>query len=68
MDRAAGRPPSQAERQEEVRLKQENEGLRQQVKVLEGAILIRDAMDGVPRFTTRPAADTLPSSRSKKKP
>jgi transposase len=68
VDRTAGRPPTPPEGLEKIRLKQEIDELKQQVKLLEGAILIRDAMDGVPRFTTSPASDKPSSSRSKKKP
>lgn len=67
-DRDAGRPPSPPESQEKVQLKQKIHELEKQVKVLEGAILIRDVMEGVPRFTTSPTADKPSSSRSKKKP
>jgi transposase len=68
VDRAAGRPPTQPESLEQARLKQEIHQLQEQVKLLQGAILIRDVMDGVPRFTTSQAPDKPPSSRSKKKP
>lgn len=67
VDRAAGRPLTPPEGLEKIRLKQEIDELKQQVKLLEGAILIRDVMDGVPRFTTSPAPDKPSSSRSKKK-
>ncbi len=68
VDRAAGRPSAPPEPPEQLRLKQENEKLRQKVKVLEGAILIRDVMDGAPRFATRPTPGKPHASRSKKKP
>lgn len=67
-DRPAGRPPAPPENLERTRLQQEIGDLKKQVKVLEGALLIRDAMAGVPRFTTGPASGPVPSSRSKKKP
>jgi len=67
-DRDAGRPPTPPESLEKVQLKQKIHELEKQVKLLEGAILIRDVMEGVPRFTTSPAADQPLSSRSKKKP
>ena len=68
VDRPAGRPPTPPENAEKVELKQEIHQLQRQVKVLEGAIMIRDLMDGVPRFTTNPPASPSSSSRSKKKP
>ncbi len=68
VDRTAGRPPAPPEGLEKIRMKQEIDELKQQVKLLEGAILIRDVMDGVPRFTTSPVPDKPSSSRSKKKP
>ena len=67
-DRPAGRPPAPPENSDKIRLQQEIDDLRKQVKVLEGAILIRDVLEGVPRFTTSPPADKSFSSRSKKKP
>ena len=67
VDRTAGRPPAPPEGLEKIRMKQEIDELKQQVKLLEGAILIRDVMDGVPRFTTNPVPDKPSSSRSKKK-
>jgi len=66
-DRPAGRPPAPPENGEKIRLEQEINDLKKQVKLLEGAILIRDVIDGVPRFTTSPPSDQQPSSRSKKK-
>jgi hypothetical protein len=66
-DRDAGRPPAPPESPEILRLTREVHGLQRQVKLLEGAILIRDAMDGVPRFTTSPATGGPTLSRSKKK-
>ena len=68
VDRDAGRPLSPPESLETSQLKQENVALKKQVKLLEGAILIRDVMDGVPRFMTGPDSGKPPSSRSKKKP
>jgi transposase len=68
VDRHAGRPLTPPESLEKTQLKQEISKLKEQVKLLEGAILIRDVMEGVPRFTTSPGANDPPSSRSKKKP
>ncbi len=67
-DRPAGRPPTPPPDPEKLRLQRENRDLSDQVKVLEGAMRIRDLMAGVPRFTVGPGSDLLPSSRSKKKP
>jgi hypothetical protein len=68
VDRAAGRPLTPPESLEKIQLKQEIHQLQRQVKLLEGAILIRDVMDGVPRFTPSQAPGKTTSSRSKKKP
>ena len=68
VDRDAGRPLTPPESLEKIQLKQKIHELQKQVKLLEGAILIRDVMEGVPRFTTSPTADKPSSSRSKKKP
>lgn len=67
-DRAAGRPPSPPESVEKLQMKEEIRELKDEVQLLKDAILIRDAMDGVPRFTTSPASEKPSSSRSKKKP
>jgi transposase-like protein len=67
-DRPAGRPPAPPEDQEKVRLQRENDELKKQVKAMEGGILIRDLMDGVPRFAISAPADPPSLSRSKKKP
>lgn len=67
VDRPAGRPLTPPENAEKVQLKQEIHKLQRQVKLLEGAILIRDVMDGVPRFTTSLPSSAPSSSRSKKK-
>ncbi len=67
-DRPAGRPPAPPQDPETLRLQRENKDLSEQVKVLEGAILIRDIMDGVPRFAGNPPSAQPASSRSKKKP
>lgn len=67
-DRDAGRPPTPPESLDKIQLKQKIHELEKQVKLLEGAILIRDVMQSVPRFTTSPDAGQPLSSRSKKKP
>ena len=67
VDRDAGRPLTPPESLDKIQLKQKIHELEKQVKLLEGAILIRDVMDGVPRFTISPGSGKPPSSRSKKK-
>ena len=65
-DRDAGRPANPPPDPEKVRLQREKDDLLRKVKLLEGAILIRDVMDGVPRFAA-PQTDKILASRSKKK-
>lgn len=65
-DREPGRPANPPPDPDKVRLEQEVNELLKKVKLLEGAILIRDAMDGVPRFMPPPRKEIL-ASRSKKK-
>lgn len=65
-DRTTGRPPTPPEDPAKIQLERRVSELQRQVKLLENAILIRDVLDGVPRFTS-PRESAAPSSRSKKK-
>jgi len=67
--RPPGRPAQPPCDPEKARLERENRELQRQVKIMEDAILIRDLLQGVPRFHApdSPSAGPAPS-RSKKKP
>ena len=66
-DRVPGRPAAPPADPEKARLERDNDRLRRELRLMKDAILIRDALDGVPRFRD-PEPDLPPVSRSKKKP
>jgi len=66
-DRVPGRPTHPPPDPERARLQHEISQLQREVDLLKNAILIRDVMEGVPRFPV-PDSDVPPTSRSKKKP
>jgi transposase len=67
-DRQPGRPANPSPDPDKVRLEREKDELQHKVKLLQAAILIRDAMDGVPRVAAPPSdTDQVLATRSKKK-